>query len=137
MDAPPSSPRLVRDGSQDIEMLPIVDNSQRSRSLSQEDRRKIIDLLQAATSGSGLGVLPRDGLAPSTASSVPEGLKSFWSTKIFRVVMFFLFCFAVFGVCTSLLFDNRISNEQFLGVCSSLLFLLSPSPLDLIKNKKK
>jgi hypothetical protein len=74
---------------------------------------------------------------PSTTNSVPEGMREWWSTQIFRVVMFFLFCLGVFGVATAMTFQEVMSIDQYLGVVSSLLFLLSPSPLDLLKNKKK
>jgi len=80
---------------------------------------------------------PYNQYAPSNANSVPEGLKTFWSTQIFRVVMFFLFCFCVLGITTAMTFNKIMSIDQYLGVCSSLLFLLSPSPLDLLKDKKK
>jgi hypothetical protein len=120
MDVPPSSPRIERGTTVDVEMGAIPESS-------------FARLQPNAIDGRRNGEI---GIA-SSASSVPEGIRSFWSTKIFRTVMFFLFCFSVFGVCTSLLYTDKISNEQFLGMCSSLLFLLSPSPLDLIKSKKK
>ena len=132
MNGPPSSPRIERGTTIDIEMEQIPNSSQ-----MEERLRNIQSALSQLQSNTELRRRNGDYGIVSEASSVPEGIKSFWSTKIFRTVMFFLFCFAVFGVCTSLLYTDKISNEQFLGMCSSLLFLLSPSPLDLIKSKKK
>lgn len=73
----------------------------------------------------------------SNSDSVPTNLRGWYSTKVFRTVMFFIFCFCILGVSTSLVFTDRMNIENYMNVISSLLFLLSPSPLDLIKNKKK
>lgn len=72
-------------------------------------------------------------------NSTPTALKSFWSTKIFRVVIFSIFCFSVFSVGSTAFFMGLIDSNQFLGsICSNLLFLLAPSPLlEAMKSKKK
>ena len=73
----------------------------------------------------------------SNPDTIPPRLQGWYSTKVFRTVMFFIFCFCILGVSTSLVFTDRMNIENYMNVLSSLLFLLSPSPLDLIKNKKK
>lgn len=73
----------------------------------------------------------------SSTDSTPPRLASWFSSKIFRLVMFFIFCFCILGITTSLVFSDRMSIENYMNILSSLLFLLSPSPLDLIKSKKK
>ena len=73
----------------------------------------------------------------SSTDSVPPRLSSWFSSKIFRLVMFFIFCFCILAIATSLVFTDRMNIENYMNIISSLLFLLSPSPLDLIKSKKK
>jgi hypothetical protein len=74
----------------------------------------------------------------SNTESIPPKLQQWFSTKVFRTVCFFIFCFVILGTSTSMVFiDNKMSIENYMNVLSSLLFLLSPSPLDLIKSKKK
>ena len=77
--------------------------------------------------------------APSTDSttSTPEALRSWFSIKIFRTVLFCLFIILVFSVTSVLLFVDKMSTDQWLGSTSSLLFLMSPSPLDTLRNKDK
>ena len=70
----------------------------------------------------------------NSSSALPPKLAGWYSTKVFRTTCFFIFCFCVLGISTALVFDGRMSIENFMNVLSSLLFLLSPSPLDLIKN---
>jgi hypothetical protein len=41
-------------------------------------------------------------------------MREWWSTQIFRVVMFFLFCFGVFGVATAMTFQEVMSIDQYL-----------------------
>ena len=79
----------------------------------------------------------RDRSGPPSNDSVPVNLKSWYSTKIFRTVMFFILCFCILGITTALTFTDKMSIENYMNILSSLLFLLSPSPLDLIKSKKK
>ena len=74
---------------------------------------------------------------PSNADSVPVHLKGWYSSKIFRTIMFFIFCFVVEGIISASLFIDKSDLQTWVQVTSSILVLLSPSPLDLIKNKKK
>jgi hypothetical protein len=74
--------------------------------------------------------------ASSDSASVPANLKGWYSTKSFKTVSFFLFCSAVLGITTSLRFGDKMNTDQYLGVVSSLLFLMAPSPLDLLKKNK-
>ena len=74
----------------------------------------------------------------SNTESIPVNLKGWYSNKIYKVVVFSLLCFSILGVSSTAFFTDRFSSDQFLGVCSSLLFLNTPSPLEhLLKSKKK
>jgi hypothetical protein len=121
----------------DVEMGNVIPPTASNGANILAQLRGITDRLDDTANGFTFNRADAPPRPPSTTNSVPEGMKEWWSTQIFRVVMFFLFCFGVFGVATAMTFQKVMSIDQYLGVVSSLLFLLSPSPLDLLKNKKK
>jgi hypothetical protein len=88
--------------------------------------------------------LPNDRLpngqvryADSTQTGLPRNLRDWWSNEVFKIVTFFVLVIAILSTTSIAFFRGALSNEQYLGVCSSLLFLMSPSPLTMIKKTKK
>jgi hypothetical protein len=74
---------------------------------------------------------------PSSAPSVPDLIDGWYSRDSFKVISFFFFAVTCLGIATAGLFTEKLNTDQFLNVLSSLLFLMAPSPLDLMKKKKK
>jgi len=73
---------------------------------------------------------------PSTSSALPPTLKKWYSNDVFRTVTFFILMSAVLGISSTGWFMDKLSNDQMLGIFSSLLFLATPSPIQG-KPKKK
>lgn len=92
--------------------------------------KKAIQRLQSANGQNVTG-------AVSVSSTTPQGISKWYSQQSFKVITFFLFCVTTLGIITAGLFTDKLSTDQFLGMLSSLLFLMAPSPLELIKKKKK
>lgn len=94
------------------------------------------------TASTHFGRHPDRAAAPSTDSTTsqntntPEALRSWFSIKIFRTVLFCIFIIMVFTVTSIMLFTDKMSIDQWLGSTSSLLFLMSPSPLDTLRRNK-
>ena len=72
----------------------------------------------------------------SNANGVPSKLNSWWSNDIFRIVCFSLIVFVTLALTSTAFFADKISTDQWLGVISSLLFMMMPSPLQGKKQKK-
>lgn len=75
-------------------------------------------------------------LYPPSASSIPPSLKKWYSNHVFRTVTFFFLMCTILGISSTGWFMGKLSNDQMLGIFSSLLFLATPSPIQG-KPKKK
>lgn len=68
---------------------------------------------------------------PKPPSTVPpELLRKWYSKSSFRTITFFFFVVTVLGIATSLIFTSKMDINQYLGLVSSLIMLMVPSPLD-------
>ena len=122
---PPNSPVLRSPRMGDSDGQRVMDMAEIT------DLRKAIQRFQSANGGQA------NGGGISVSSTTPEGIAKWYSQQSFKVITFFFFCIAVLAIITTALFTDKLSTDQFLGMLSSLLFLMAPSPLDLIKKKKK
>ena len=88
--------------------------------------------------GGGQDIINGGGVVRAESEGSYLGTKKYNDIqKIFRMATFFLFCSAILGITTALRFEDKMNTDQLLNVVSSLLFLLSPSPLDFLQKKKK
>jgi hypothetical protein len=75
---------------------------------------------------------PPVGRPPSEA---PTWLKRWYSQQSFRQITAFIIMIAVLTICSVGWFNQILSSDQMLGVCSSILMLSAPSPFQTKKTK--
>jgi len=73
----------------------------------------------------------------SSVSTTPSGIRDWYSNEIFKIVSFFILVCGVLSVTTVAFYNGKLSSDQFIGICSSLLMMTVPSPLQTIKKGKK
>jgi hypothetical protein len=127
INMPPNSPVLRSPRLGDTDGQRVLDMAEIN------DLRRAIQRFQSNNAGNQAN----GGGGISVSSTTPEGIAKWYSQQSFKVITFFLFCVSVLAIITTALFIDKLSTDQFLGMLSSLLFLMAPSPLDLIKKKKK
>lgn len=68
-------------------------------------------------------------------SEAPTFLKSWYSQQSFRQITSFIIMISVLVIASVGWFNQILSSDQQLGVCSSILMLSAPSPFSTKKTK--
>ena len=74
-------------------------------------------------------------VGPRPPSEAPSWLKRWYSQQSFRQITAFFIMTAVLVICSVGWFNQILSSDQQLGVCSSILMLSAPSPFQTKKTK--